>query len=339
MVLGCCWELPEALALQVCEFLIGKEMAVVSVASKWLREACLATAKRIVSSRSNKSRREEGGEDVLWALHCVERYSFCFDPFSDDGFVAMPRSGEWFLEEEDLALRWGSSSDGESAFCAYGPRSTARIGLPHRSESLKTLDTCVVLTKAHVLALFKEENGPRPLVVCSKKPSDARGRGGPRQSERASFFGPAQRWLSLFKLGDFIDKLREVVSRVPEFNYRRQQDDDATTIFAAFADDAPRPETQAPIAVSSVERTLDRNSLLIFTHHQFKQMRRILGDDRFNRLGIPDDMSIYFGGDGTSPALILVPFHDVTPPPLRIFGYQVAGVERLLSLSRSRRFF
>ena len=310
------------------EWLSGRELGRGAATSKWLRDGMVKAAGNVL----------EDDTATIRCLHCLETQAYAFDSFSEDGFTGAPRRGPWFLSWRG-SLQW---EDHLGNYVGFGPRFGARIEPAHRC-GVRTIETCVVLGESQIRALFSSPT-VQPLVICSESATHQE-----RTAMRSAlFFGPAQRWLSLFKLGEWIEKLRELATRIPAANVNPRIAEIHGAVFAGLATPGGGGGSKIPDGrslsgppshtINPVEKRLTKDGLLILTHHQFNKLKKILGPDRFARFGIPDDMSIYFGGDGTTAAVILVPFHasefvDVGP----IFGYEFNGVDRLLLLTRGPR--
>jgi len=287
--------LDEELVSVVCEYLSACEMAGGMASCKGLRDGCVAGARRL-----NKQTPKEG-DDPVRRLHLAESHTFTFDA----GFSPAPRRGDWFLQwrgalQRSAQRRRFSSDDNWTADLeGFGRKASL---LPAHDCGSKVVKGCAALTAAHVEELFSA--AVEPLVLCTKESEAAR-------STRAS--GPSQRWLSLFHFGEFID---EQITIIRDLNSQHLPNPD-DHVFALVAEDpAAYPvkgyklgmpfdaERDLCVKIESSEVPID--SVLIFAHHQFHKVRQIIGPERSRKLDIPNDMSIDFGGDGTTAALVLL---------------------------------
>lgn len=276
--------IPEAVVARACEW--------VDAISLWSARAVNKPWMAAVEACGREVVRSCGFDGGLRELVELELRAFDFDGFSDDGFVHKPRSGTW--------LEWGSgviesSMHRSCEFRLYAAMRT-KPPLARRRLDVERMTTGVALGARGAAQLFRDRALSAAVVCCPATQATR------AIMQHANFFGPAQRWVPLHSLVEDLDVVTDYTLRNANL--------DNGVFLAAAAFDRPPPRIMPTIPCRLPG--FRPSNVLLLTHVQFAKLQDLLGADRFAELfDIPSDMSIYMGGHGTTPAVILLSLGDV----------------------------
>uniref|UniRef100_A0A7S3K2E1 F-box domain-containing protein n=1 Tax=Aureoumbra lagunensis TaxID=44058 RepID=A0A7S3K2E1_9STRA len=283
--------LPEFICFKILELISAKCLAQVSCTAKSLLTNVKVVCKKILKSEHDDL------HYLLKDLEYRETRLYDFDGFSENAFAISPRTGNWLS-------RWTGEvrlEKNKFRFSAYSPQSQIFHPLEIASN-VSVLDSSVGLTPDVLRIIF---TNVQPLVVCFHSSKKCQNRGMNQAND--NFYGPSERWMPLFRLVEDVDLVTAPLTTPHNV---------AAALARRDAVDRPYIRENAPVAWPTFR--LRYGDLLLFPHRQFRKLQSILGSEKYFSFAIPnEDMDIYMGGPGTTPALILISLEPIPDDFLR----------------------